>query len=61
MNRYRVVGLNGGQINLLIIISTYLMGAECCAGDIFKKLYEQHGAKFVKLMVAEKGKDIIRD
>lgn len=48
-------------INLLFNISTYLMGAECCAGDIFKKLYDQHGDNFVKLMVAEKGKDIIRD
>lgn len=36
------------------------MGA-CCAGNIFKELYEKYGETFVKLMVAEKGKDVVRD
>lgn len=34
---------------------------QCCAGNIFKELYEKYGETFVKLMVAEKGKDVIRD
>lgn len=36
------------------------MGA-CCAGNIFKELYEKYGETFVKLMVSEKGKDVVRE
>lgn len=35
--------------------------ASLCSGDIFKELQEKYGEQFVKLMVAEKSKEIVNE
>lgn len=35
--------------------------ANLCSGDVFKELQEKYGQTFVKLMVAEKSKEVVGD
>jgi hypothetical protein len=35
--------------------------ANLCSGDVFKELQEKYGQTFVKLMVAEKSKEVVND
>lgn len=37
------------------------MGNNLCGEDIFKKLLTEYGDDFMKLILAEKSKDIVRD
>ena len=37
------------------------MGANLCGENIFKKLVEEYGDDFVKLIVAEKSKGVIKE
>lgn len=37
------------------------MGAAMCGENLFKKLVEEYGDDFVKLVLAEKSKDVIKE
>lgn len=50
-------------LKFYLIVNIYWMGqvSNLCGEDIFKKLMEQYGDDFMKFILAEKSKDVIKD